>query len=295
MLTAKVLEAMMILESFDNLEVPWLFRNGALYTAGNGRPLKIRGSTTPMRRVQNLGKREAESSAKRVLERNYFYSLGSSLEEVVANKYHEATYPYEAVAMNLARGYSVLHDVLQTDVFGFKRQLYECVSGSDATFQGSSFSLADRGSTKELYKAYATALENQPYVPQSSLTLDGSCARVKLEPFTMRYNNEDYLVDGCTFAIEYNKNEKKLEYPEVEGGTNNPFVHSGGSICLNEAVEWRRREIVPEKRIDDFAYGLSWALIETAKMLRTGYNSQVAVVNSLQDFPKGSQGGIFVN
>jgi len=285
----------MLLESFDNLEVPWLYHNGALYTAGRGEDLLVGFSSTPMRKIEHLRKREAEASAKKVLEKNHFYSLGSSLEEVVTRKYHEATYPYEAIAMNLARGGCVLQGVLKNNTLGFKRQLYECTPGSDAYFHGSSFSLVHRGSAKELHRAYATALGNQTYVPQSSLQLDGSCARVTIEPFTLRHKNEDRLIDGGSFEIEYDKSSKMIEFPKFRGSTNNPFVHSNGKICLSEAAEWERRGVVPEKRIDNFSYGLSWALIETARMLRTGYSPKVAVVNSLREFPQGRQGGIFVN
>ncbi len=285
----------MLLESFDNLEVPWLYHNGTLYTAGGCETLRVGDSLTPMKTVRNIGQKETAVSASQVLKKNRFYSLGSSLEEVVANKYHEETYPYEALAMNLARGGSVLQDVLRTNIFGFKRQLYECVSGTGSEFQGKSFCLVYKGSTNALHKKYADALLHQAYTPQSSLSFDSSYARVTLEPFTMRHQNQDYLMDGCTFHIEYDKHAKMIQYPRVEGSANNPFVHQGGNICLSEAVEWKRREVVPEKRIENFAQGLSWALIETARMLRTGYSPKVAVVNSLSEFSQGRQGGIFVN
>lgn len=286
----------MILREFDELEVPWLFYEGTLYAPGEGNLFRVGSFETNMRPLRNIVKKESEHKAKLAL-KNRIRSLNGSVEDLVKEKYYERVFPREAVAMSNARNESpVLGDVLRGNYLGFRSQLYECTNGNLGNFCGNSFSLEHKGWTKSVNKQYEQALSQNIPSQQSKVSFDGEYVRVTLEPFTMSFEGREYPMDSCTFKIQYDKSASKIEtFPYVEGSYDHPFVYPNGEVCLNKAKTWKKQGVVPEKRIDDLVNGLSWALVETTRVLREGYNSKIAVVNSLGDFSQGRRGGVYVN
>lgn len=286
----------MVLKEFDELEVPWLFFKGALYVPGPGTPLRVGGFETSMKPLRNLVKKEDEFRARLALN-NRMRSLNGSVEDRVREKYYESAFPREAVAVGVARNHSsVLGKILRGNHLGFRSQLYECVKGKEGRFNNQNFSLRHKGWMKSVNQSYAQALSRDIPPQQSRVSFEGNCAKVRLEPFTMRYEGKEYPMDSCTFRIKYDKSKGIIEtFPYVEGEYDHPFVHHDGEVCLNKARSWKRQGVIPEKGLDDLASGLSWALVETTRVLREGYNPKVAVVHSLENFPQGRRGGIYVN